>query len=130
MKSLLLAVASVAAAATLLSASCRGIPTFLIDPDLDDDGVVTQADVDTATACLGTVLPTAPSSYDPGGCPLRPGPRGTRGAGGARGGRRDARPPRSGAPRPAPARPSCAAAVSTRSRTRPRTTRCRRASRR
>jgi hypothetical protein len=77
MKSLLLAVASVAAAATLLSASCRGIPTFLIDPDLDDDGVVTQADVDTATACLGTVLPTAPISYDPGGCPVRPAPDAT-----------------------------------------------------
>lgn len=68
-------------AATLLAAlpvallglgPCRGIPTFLIDADLDDDGVVAQADADAAGACVGSELPLAPITYDAGGCPLRP----------------------------------------------------------
>jgi hypothetical protein len=50
---------------------CPGLPTFLVDADVDDDGAVTAADVATATACLGADLPAAPGSVDSGGCPLR-----------------------------------------------------------
>jgi hypothetical protein len=77
MKALVLAVASIAAVALLASASCRGIPTFLIDPDVDDDGVVTQSDVDVVTACVGTGLSQPPVTYDFGGCPVRPPPDAT-----------------------------------------------------
>jgi hypothetical protein len=66
-----------AALATLASASCTGIPIFLADPDVDDDGVVTPADVALATACVGTELVTTPVSYDAGGCPVRPPPDAT-----------------------------------------------------
>jgi len=65
-----LAVAGLLAAA--LVAACRGIPTFLIDPDLDGDGVVSQADVDLAVSCLGQEFPLPTITYDYGGCPLRP----------------------------------------------------------
>jgi hypothetical protein len=60
-----------------LGLSCRGIPTFLTDPDVDHDGVVTPADVDVATACVGAAFPIAPITYDQGGCPLRPPPDAT-----------------------------------------------------
>jgi hypothetical protein len=52
--------------------SCRGIPIFLVDADVDDDGVVTTADVAAVTACLGAEIPLEPEILDAGGCPLRP----------------------------------------------------------
>jgi len=76
MQPLARAALALAALAALTTASC-GIPTFLLDLDIDDDGVVTQADVDAAIACVGTVLPTAPITYDFGGCPIRPEPDAT-----------------------------------------------------
>jgi len=60
------------AAPIVLGLTCRGIPTFLIDPDVDGDGVVTQTDVDRATACIGTSFPIVPITYDYGQCPVRP----------------------------------------------------------
>ena len=53
---------------------CRGIPTFLVDADLDDDGVVTSADLGAATACLGTPIGAPQITNDPGGCPVQTGP--------------------------------------------------------
>jgi hypothetical protein len=52
------------------AAACRGLPTFLVDADVDDDGVVTAGDVAIATACLGEAPPVAPGTVDGGGCPL------------------------------------------------------------
>ena len=72
MRSLVVVVASFAVVVALASASCRGIPTFLLDLDVDDDGTVTQVDVDRATACIGAAFPLAPIVYDFGGCPVRP----------------------------------------------------------
>lgn len=54
--------------------SCRGVQTFLVDADVDDDGVVTTADVAAVMACLGAEIPLAPEVVDAGGCPLRPAP--------------------------------------------------------
>lgn len=53
---------------------CRGIPTFLVDADLDDDGVVTSADLAAVTACLGTEIGLPEIQNDAGGCPVRIGP--------------------------------------------------------
>ena len=53
---------------------CRGLPTFLVDADLDDDGVVTSADLAAATACLGTEIGAPQIEFDTGGCPVRVGP--------------------------------------------------------
>jgi len=53
---------------------CRGIPTFLVDADLDDDGVVTSADLAAVTACLGTEIALPEIHNDAGGCPLQVGP--------------------------------------------------------
>jgi hypothetical protein len=53
---------------------CRGIPTFLVDADLDDDGVVTSADLAAVTACLGTEIALPEIHNDAGGCPVRSGP--------------------------------------------------------
>jgi hypothetical protein len=55
---------------------CRGIPTFLVDADVDDDGLVTSADLDAVTACLGTEIPAPQPVYDHGGCPVRVPPTG------------------------------------------------------
>jgi len=52
--------------------SCRGLETFLVDADVDDDGVVTTADVAAVTACLGAEIPAEPEILDFGGCPLPP----------------------------------------------------------
>lgn len=54
--------------------SCGGLQTFLVDADVDDDGVVTTADVAAVTACLGAEVPLEPEVLDVGGCPLRPAP--------------------------------------------------------
>ncbi|RIK99109.1 MAG: hypothetical protein DCC71_20590 [Proteobacteria bacterium] len=62
-----------ALAAALALAGCS-VPTFLVDADLDDDGVVTAADVSHATACLGTLLPAPSGAVDRGGCPIRSAP--------------------------------------------------------
>ena len=53
---------------------CRGIPTFLFDADLDDDGLVTSADLAAATACLDAVIGLPETEIDAGGCPVRVGP--------------------------------------------------------
>lgn len=53
---------------------CRGIPVFLLDPDVDDDGVVTEADVGHAASCVGAEFAIVPPSYDFYGCPARPEP--------------------------------------------------------
>jgi len=53
---------------------CRGIPTFLVDADLDDDGLVTRADLAAGTACLGTEIGLREIEVDVGGCPVRVGP--------------------------------------------------------
>ena len=72
-----MALASLGTLAVVALGSCRGIPIFLLDPDVDHDGVVTEADVAIASACVGTELPLAPVTYDHGGCPLRPAPDAT-----------------------------------------------------
>lgn len=54
--------------------SCRGVQTFLVDADVDDDGVVSAADVAVAMDCLGAEIPLEPEVVDAGGCPLRPAP--------------------------------------------------------
>jgi hypothetical protein len=54
--------------------SCGGLQTFLVDADVDDDGVVTTADVAAVLACLGTEIPLGTEVLDGGGCPLRPAP--------------------------------------------------------
>src|SRR5512143_3796094 len=59
--------------ALAIGAGCE-IPTFLVDADLDDDGVVTAADVALATTCLGTEIGAPQVEYDAGGCPVRVGP--------------------------------------------------------
>jgi len=53
---------------------CRGVPTFLVDADLDDDGVVTSTDFAAVTACLGAEIGLPEIQIDPGGCPVRIGP--------------------------------------------------------
>ena len=53
---------------------CRGIPTFLFDADLDDDGLVTSEDFDAGTACLGAEIGLRETEIDVGGCPVRVGP--------------------------------------------------------
>jgi hypothetical protein len=65
---------SLLAVAALGAGSCRGVPTFLGDADLDDDGVVTNADVDVATACVGTAIGAPEIETDGGGCPVTVGP--------------------------------------------------------
>lgn len=60
--------------ALLVLGSCRGVQNFLVDADVDDDGVVTAADIALVTACLGTAIPVEPEIVDVGGCPLRPTP--------------------------------------------------------
>jgi hypothetical protein len=66
----LLAVA-LAALPSLAAGPC--IPVYLVDADVDDDGVVDASDVSSVTACLGAVLPADEPAYDAGGCPI-PGP--------------------------------------------------------
>lgn len=75
--SLLRSLIAATALALLATASCKGIPVFLGDPDVDDDGVVTSADVAIATACVGTDIVKTPPTYDVGGCPVRPPPDAT-----------------------------------------------------
>jgi hypothetical protein len=62
------------AVAALGVGSCRGIPVFLGDADLDDDGVVTSTDLDAATACLGAAIGLPEIEVDAGGCPVQVGP--------------------------------------------------------
>ena len=74
MKPLARALGPLALVAALGIGPCRGIPTFLVDADLDDDGVVSQADLARATACVGAEYPLATPTYDSYGCPSRPAP--------------------------------------------------------
>lgn len=53
---------------------CRGIPVFLADADLDDDGVVDADDVAFAEACLGTPIPEPEITPDFFTCPVVTGP--------------------------------------------------------
>lgn len=66
--------AALVACAALGAGPCRGIPTFLVDPDVDDDGVVAASDLDAIAACFGIDVPLPQTEPDLGGCPLRMGP--------------------------------------------------------
>jgi hypothetical protein len=61
-------------AAALGVGPCRGIPTFLVDADLDDDGLVTSSDLALATACIGSEIGLPEIQNDAGCCPVRIGP--------------------------------------------------------
>jgi hypothetical protein len=58
--------------ATLLPASQCGRLVFLVDADIDDDGLVTGADLALVEACRGTDVRTPPPPTTDLGCPLRP----------------------------------------------------------
>jgi hypothetical protein len=77
MKPLPLVLVSLCCLAALGAGPCRGIPVFLSDADVDDDGVVTQEDVTQAAACVGAEFPLAPVTYNFYGCPERPEPDAT-----------------------------------------------------
>jgi hypothetical protein len=58
-------------AVALLPGSQCGIPVFLVDADVDDDGVVTAADLAFVESCLGADVRVPPPPTDFFGCPLR-----------------------------------------------------------
>ena len=58
--------------ATLLPASHCGRLILLVDADVDDDGLVTEADLAFVEACRGTDVRMPPPEVTPLGCPLRP----------------------------------------------------------
>ena len=59
------------AVASLLPGSNCGIPGFLVDADVDGDGVVTAADLAFVESCLGADVRVPPPPTDFFGCPLR-----------------------------------------------------------
>jgi hypothetical protein len=66
------AVLLAALAAALLGSHCVGIAVFLVDADVDDDGIVGAGDLAAVDACLGVDTTPPRPRYDPYGCPSRP----------------------------------------------------------
>ena len=62
----------VASLAFLLSAAQCTPSVYLVDADVDDDGLVTLADVAFVESCLGVDVRMPPPPVTAGGCPVRP----------------------------------------------------------